>query len=257
MSLSSGEMSPADIRAVTGNDGCGDFGNGAWWIIILFLFAFMGNGFGNRGGMINGEPVTEAGLCNAMNFNNLENAVGRLSDLTQSQTMTLGNGISNLGYEMQSNIGTLGKEIALGQANLQKAISDGDYAVARQIADCCCQNRYDALQNANATQRMIDQVNYNLATDTCSINTTNTSNTRDVIDNQNANARAILDKLNEQELNAKQAKIDELTKQIGSLELAQSQTVQNQYLLQALRPTPIPSFQVSQPYYMGVGTTLA
>lgn len=34
----------------------------------------------NRGGGANGEPVTEAGLCNAMNFNNLENAVGRLSD---------------------------------------------------------------------------------------------------------------------------------------------------------------------------------
>lgn len=257
MSLSASDMTPADIGAVCGHND-GDFGNGAWWIIILFLFAFMGNGFyGNRGNVMNGEPVTEAGLCNAMNFNNLENAVGRLSDLTQSQTMTLGNGISNLGYEMQGNIGTLGKEIALGQANLQKAISDGDYAVARQIADCCCQNRYDALQNANATQRMIDQVNYNLATDTCSINTTAINNARDVIDNQNANARAILDKLNQQELNAKQAQIDELNKQVSALTLAQSQTAQNQYLIQTLRPNPIPSFPVVQPYYVGTGTTLA
>lgn len=45
---------------------------------MLFLFMF-GAGW-NRGGGANGEPVTEAGLCNAMNFNNLENAVGRLSD---------------------------------------------------------------------------------------------------------------------------------------------------------------------------------
>ena len=72
-------MSLSDIAAVTrGNDdGDGWGGNGAWWIIVLFLFMF-GAGW-NRGGGANGEPVTEAGLCNAMNFNNLENAVGRLS----------------------------------------------------------------------------------------------------------------------------------------------------------------------------------
>lgn len=52
---------------------------------MLFLFMF-GAGW-NRGGGANGEPVTEAGLCNAMNFNNLENAVGRLSDQNVQQTM--------------------------------------------------------------------------------------------------------------------------------------------------------------------------
>lgn len=63
-------MSLSDIAAVTrGNDdGDGWGGNGAWWIIVLFLFMF-GAGW-NRGGGANGEPVTEAGLCNAMNFNN-------------------------------------------------------------------------------------------------------------------------------------------------------------------------------------------
>mgnify|MGYP003333743192 CR=1 FL=1 len=40
----------ADIAAATGNRGDdGMFGNGAWWIIILFLFCFAGWG-GNRGG---------------------------------------------------------------------------------------------------------------------------------------------------------------------------------------------------------------
>ena len=43
----------ADLAAITrnGNDGCWGGGNGAWWIIILFLFVFMGGGFGfNRQG---------------------------------------------------------------------------------------------------------------------------------------------------------------------------------------------------------------
>ena len=56
MSLTTSEMTPADFAAVTGNnnnnDGFG--GNGAWGIIILFLFALCGgwggNGFGGFGG---------------------------------------------------------------------------------------------------------------------------------------------------------------------------------------------------------------
>ena len=70
----------SDVAAVTrGNDGYGYGcdGMGAWWMIILFamIWGWGGNGFGGRG--CNGESVTEAGLCNSMNFNNLENAVGR------------------------------------------------------------------------------------------------------------------------------------------------------------------------------------
>lgn len=60
--------------ATSNNDGDGCFGGGAWWIVVLFMLMFGGNW--NR----NGQPVTESGLCDAMNFNNLENAVGRLSD---------------------------------------------------------------------------------------------------------------------------------------------------------------------------------
>ena len=104
------DYSLADVAsAVRNNDNDNEFGGGAWWIIVLFLFAFMGNGFGNKS---NADPVTEAGLCNAMNFNNLENTVGRLSDLTQNQTMTLGAAITNTA-----------KDIAVGQASLQQQMT--------------------------------------------------------------------------------------------------------------------------------------
>ena len=90
----------ADIRAATnGNDGygCDGFGMGGWLMIILFALIFNGNGFwGNRGG---GEPVTEAGLCNSMNFNNLENAVGRLSDTVQAGQRQTDNAVCQLGYQ--------------------------------------------------------------------------------------------------------------------------------------------------------------
>lgn len=52
MSLTTSEMTQADIAAVTNNNGGGFFGgeNGSWFIIILFLFAFLGCGGGNWGG---------------------------------------------------------------------------------------------------------------------------------------------------------------------------------------------------------------
>lgn len=117
------DYSLSDVASVVkGNDYDNNgFGGGAWWIIVLFLFAFMGNGFyGNRS--TNGQPVTEAGLCSAMNFNDLQNAVGRLSDMTKEQTSIISNGICDLGYKMQGDIGDLGRDVALGQAGISQQI---------------------------------------------------------------------------------------------------------------------------------------
>ena len=117
------DYSLSDVASVVkGNDYANNgFGGGAWWIIVLFLFAFMGNGFyGNRN--TNAEPVTEAGLCNAMNFNDLQNAIGRLSDMTKEQTSIISNGICDLGYKMQSDISGLGRDVALGQAGISQQL---------------------------------------------------------------------------------------------------------------------------------------
>ncbi len=48
MGLSNGELSAADVAAVVGNGGNGGFsnwGDGSFWIIVLFLFALMGKGY--------------------------------------------------------------------------------------------------------------------------------------------------------------------------------------------------------------------
>lgn len=135
----------SDIAAASKNNDYDGFGGGAWWIIILFLFMFGMGGWNNRNTNGNGEPVTEAGLCNAMNFNDLQNQVGRLNDQNQQQTQILGNGICDLGYAMQSNIG---QQVSSAQSDL-----------ASQLAQCCC-----------TTQRAIDGVNYNQAINTASIN---------------------------------------------------------------------------------------
>ena len=88
----------------------------------------------------NGQPVTDSGLCDAMNFNDLQNAVGRLSDNENLHMMQLSQGLSSVGYENLRNF-----------ADTQASVKDGDYALSRQMADCCC-----------TTQRAIDSVNANI-----------------------------------------------------------------------------------------------
>lgn len=143
----------ADIAAMGNRD------NGAWggcnivWAIILFAMIYGGNGFfGNRGPAPQQDAVTEAGLRNAMNFNDLMNQVGRLNDQNQQQTAQLSNGICDLGYSQ------------LGQFNgIEKTVMQGDDALQAQLAQCRCDNReavsglrYDMAQGFCQVNKNID-----------------------------------------------------------------------------------------------------
>ena len=136
-------MSPADIRALT-EDNREGFGGGAWWIIILFLFVFMGGGFWNRNQQGDyGQYATAASQQQIL----FGQQFGQLND----RLTNLGNGVCSLGYEMQGNVAALGKEVALGQAGINQQIMGGNYAIAQQLADCCCK-----------TQRGLDAVSANI-----------------------------------------------------------------------------------------------
>lgn len=178
----------SDIAAATGDrNGWGGFGAGgdAWVLIILFALIFGGGGgwFGNGNNRDwNGQPVTEAGLCNAMNFNNLENAVGRLGDTQGQQFTALTNGICNLGYEQLRNNNALAMQSAqetnalamqsAGETNATQAIiAQGDNAIQTQLAECCC-----------TIQRGIDGINYNAAMNTAAINANTTAQVQRVLD---------------------------------------------------------------------------
>ena len=139
-------MSLSDIAAVTrgtnDNDGWG--GNGAWWIIILFLFALMGGGLNgwNRQGDY-GQYATAASQQEIL----YGQQFGQIND----RLTNLGNGVCSLGYEMQGGLGQLGKEVALGQSNLQQTIMGTGNGIQQQIASCCCENR---LATANLSAQM-------------------------------------------------------------------------------------------------------
>ena len=244
-------LSASDVALLQGNgrnnDGFGD-GNG-WWIILFFLCMFGWGGFGGRGfgGYGGGSGSAVDGYVLTSDFANIERKIDSVNTgmcdgfYTQAQLI---NGVN-------TNILTQGNATNV-------AMMQGFNGLQTQIADCCCQNRYDALQNANTTNNAIQsgfcQTNYN-----------NSNNTRDIIENQNAGTRAILDAIQANKVEALNQRIAEQNQQINSLQLAASQSAQNQYLVNQLRPSPTPAYVVQNPYcccgqtYAGYynGTTIA
>ena len=91
-------------------------------------------------------------------------------------------------------------------------MQNGFNGLSHQLSDCCC-----------ATQRAIDGVNYNLATQACETRTAIYNSSRDIIDNANANSRAILDFLTND-------KIATLTAENQALKFAASQSAQNAFI---------------------------
>jgi hypothetical protein len=218
----------SDIAAVTGRNGNGDgmFGDGGWWIILLFLFAGWGRGFGGFGGFggDGGAPcATQADVRAAVDqqtlISKLDQQTYGLADSTYALNAAITNGfhgvdnaICTLGYNMQGGFNTL----------------------AHQLSDCCC-------ENGRAIERGFAETNYNMATQACDTRRTITDSARDIIDNNNAGIRSILDFLT-------QDKIATLTADNQALKFAASQAAQNAYLVNELRPCPVPAYTVPNPY---------
>lgn len=105
----------SDLRAaVDGGDGAFG-GNGAWWIIILFLFVFMGGGWGmNRQGEF-GQYATAASQQQIL----FGQQFGQLND----RLTNIGNGICDSTFALNNSITSEGR------------------ALQGQLAECCCENR--------------------------------------------------------------------------------------------------------------------
>lgn len=138
-------FSLSDIAAVIGNkdgDGFGFGGGGLLLVVVLFLFFVMfGGGFNRQGDY--GQYATAATQQEIL----FGQQFGQLND----RLANLGNGICSLGYDMQGNIGQLGKEMALAQNGTNMTIMQNANSIQAQLAECCCN-----------TQRAIDGVNANL-----------------------------------------------------------------------------------------------
>lgn len=221
----------ADIATATGSRNDGGFGNGDWgaWIILFLLFGLFGNGrgFGGFGG--GGNCGCDGGCATQSDVRNAVDQQTLISKLDQ-QTYGLADSTYALNNSITGGFAGVQQTLCQGFNGVNVAMLQGFNGVQSQLAGCCCD-----------TQRAIDGVNYNIATQTCDIKNAIQSTTRDVIESQNNNTRSILDFL-------VQDKISTLQTENQNLKLQASQAAQNAYLVNELRPSPIPAYQVANPY---------
>lgn len=216
----------SDIAAVTRNgNGDGMFGDGGWWIILLFLFAGWGRGFGGGfgGGGYEAPCATQADVRAAVDQQTLISKLDQQTYGLADSTYALNNSIMNGFHGVDTAVCTLGY-------NMQ----NGFNSISHQLSDCCC-------ETGRAIERGFADTNYNLATQACDTRRAIADSTRDIIDSNNTGVRSILDFL-------VQDKIATLQAENQGLRLAASQAAQNAYLVNELRPCPVPAYTVPNPY---------
>ena len=204
--------------APTGMMGGGFGGENGWWVIlfIILLFGWGRNGYGNNNGSVmDGYVLTS-------DFASVERKLDAVNNGICDSTFALNNAI-NGGFATAE----------LSRANQQAALMQQLNAMQMQSQECCCENR-----------AAIAQVRYDMATQTCDTRNTVQTAARDIVENANANSRAILDFLT-------QSKLQDLQSANQELRLAASQAAQNNYLISQLRPTPIPSYPSCNPWASG------
>ena len=202
MSLSDGGAPMLTMPVSPTNNGGGfGWGGDGAWLIILFLIFAVFGWGGNSWG------------------NNAGNSGGVVD-----------------GYVLTSDFANVERKID----SVNQGLCDGFYqqaalmqqlnAMQMQAADCCCENR-----------AAIAQVRYDMATQACDTRNTVQNATRDIIDANNQNSRAILDFLT-------QSKLSDLQTENQNLKLAASQAAQNNYLISQLRPCPSPAYITCNPW---------
>lgn len=223
--------------------GCnGGYGWGAEWIWIIVLFALWQNGgFGygaNRGGI--GENYVLA-----TDFANIERKIdgvnNGLCDGFYAQNTNMLNGFSGVQQSICQLGSGLNQSIITNGYETRSAITDLGY----NLQKCCCD-----------IGRSIDGVNYNMATQFGNLNTTLCGLGRDIIDNQNANYRALHEEIIANKIEAKNERIAEQQAQINALQLKASQEAQNAYLINQLKPCPVPAYITCNPYTSAYGVGL-
>ena len=232
------------VMEVGNNSGFGNgFGNGdgAWWIIILLLFGWGRNGFGGGFGGNGGYSGVADNYVLATDFATIERKLDGINNGICDSTFALNNTINNGFFGVQNSL-------TQGFSGLNTALLQGNYALSSQLADCCCGIKTQLADGFCSVGRGLDSINYNNALQTSTLQQTLCNNTRDIIENQNANYRALHDEIVANRIEDKNAQITAQQNEINALRLKASQEAQNNYLISQLGDKcPVPAYVVNGP----------
>lgn len=223
-----------------GNGGFGGFGGDWGWIVLLLLICNGGmwggyGGFGGFGNMalgydfpwlLNGQNGINANTNNGFQNAMLNDGITSIRDGISGLSTQLCN--SSAGITQSINSGFANAEVAANARQIadmqtafagQTATAQGFNNLQGQLAQCCCDNRLATCQTQNIIQNEANATRF-----------ADANNTRDLLTNQTANTQAILDKLCQLELDAKNDKISDLERQLTMANLRESQTAQNAFI---------------------------
>lgn len=262
MSYGYNNLSPADIAAVNGNNG-GLFGGNSDWLAALFLLPFIGGawgGFGGFGGGLGammpwllmgngwggngGNCATQADL--AAGFNNSA-VLSSLNDLKLGQAgvqQTMCQGFNGINTSILEGFHGVDNAVCTLGYQTQQGVNE----ISRQMADCCCatQRAIDANTNAGLMNTM--NLQKQIADCCCDVEKMNMQNRFDAQTNHCGTLQAI-DKLGDRIIGyMANADTQRLRDENQALRLSASQAAQNAYLIGQLRPSPVPSYRVANPY---------
>lgn len=251
--------------------GMGGFGYGGdWWLIIIILFALGGWGNGGFGGgfgnmalgydfpwLMNGQQGINNNVSDGFRDAQLHDSVTSVRDGISSLStqlcnccgdvqMSLANGFAGVNTNLCNgfngvNMSVNNAQNAIAQqlytnqlADLQRsfdaqtASTQGMSNIQSQLAQCCCDNRLATCQTQNIVQNESNATRF-----------ADANNTRDIIENQNRNSQAIIDKLCALELDGVKNQLAQaqrenvgLQNQLNMATLRESQTAQNAFISQ-------------------------
>lgn len=234
------------VSPMYGNGGgFGNWGDGAW-IIILLLFAFGGFGGGYNGGgqqlypWMNQAQMTQSGFDQAATAASLAGINTALAQGFAGQEVAACNRAMNqMQTDYQNQIASMNQSFANAQA-LDTRLD----TIASNQQSCCCENR-----------AQIADLKYTIAQEAAATRAASLENTR-----------FIADKMCQQEIDALKAQAVSLQNQLNMASLRESQvaqtaqlvadnTAQTQYIVNRVAPYPIPSYTVPNPFASGGTTT--
>ena len=213
--------------ANTGSNGGMWGGDWSSWIILFLIFGMFGfggwGGFGFGGGQNGGVgSEVQRGFDHSSVVAKLDGITQGLCDSTYAVTNAMTNGFNNTNMGMMQGF---------------NGVERGFCNLSAQLAQCCCGTEKGQMQVENTVGRGFCDVNYNLAT-----------NTNAIIQNSHSDTDRVIAKLDAMEMARKDETIDALRSQVNSLNLAQSQANQNNYLINQLRPCPTPAYITCNPW---------
>ena len=271
-------LSASDVALLTNRNGNGAFGLGdgnGWWIILFLLVLF--GGWGNRGfggnygdGGVNpmfipyntGAGVTTTNLSDAFSFHTIgddtraiQNSLcsgfagvtSAINDASRASLECCCNtrqDIAQQGFNTVNTINTVANGLGMGILNGFNEVNRGIQQNGFNTQNCCC-----------TIQSGLADLKYTVATENCADRQALNEGVRDIIEASNRNSQVILDKLCQQEIDAKNDLIANLRTQLNMADLRASQVDQtaqiragfiqaNTDLYNLLSNCPVPSTPV-------------